>query len=197
LRRERRAVQHGRRTEFPGNYPTKPLRYIVHFGAGGPTGARARWAAQKLNAALGQTVIVDNRPAEGGVPATAAVAKSPPDGYTPLAGNPGPLTVAPAITPNLPYHTLRDFTPVILIAKSASALVVHAAIPARTLEEFIALSKARPGRLIYSTPGAGTVGHLSTEAFANRAGIHLVHVPYNGGVSQYTIELISGYIDFA
>ena len=183
--------------DYPVTYPIKPLRYIVPFGAGGPTDTQARWAAQKLNAALGQTVIVDNRPAAGGVPGTAVVAKSPPDGYTLLAGNPGPLTVAPAITPNLPYDTLRDFTPVILIAKSASALVVHPAIPARNLKEFIALAKARPGRLNYGTPGVGTVGHLSTEAFAHRTGIHVVHVPYKGGVSQYTIELMSGYIDFA
>ncbi len=178
-------------------YPSKPLRYIVPFGAGGPTDTQARWAAQKLNVALGQTVIVDNRPAAGGVPGTTAVAKSPPDGYTLLAGNPGPLTVAPAIAANLPYDTLRDFTPVILIAKSASALVVHPAIPAKNLKEFIALARARPGRLNYGTPGVGTVGHLSTASFAHRTGINVVHVPYKGGVSQYTIELMSGYIDFA
>ena len=178
-------------------YPAKPIRYIVPFGAGGPTDTQARWAAQKLNAAFGQTVIVDNRPAAGGVPGTAAVAKSPPDGYTLLAGNPGPLTVAPAIANNLPYDTLRDFTPVILIAKSASTLVIHPAIPAKNLKEFIALAKARPGRLNYGTPGVGTVGHLSTESFAHRTGISVVHVPYKGGVNQYTIELMSGYIDFA
>ncbi|MEQ1776744.1 MAG: tripartite tricarboxylate transporter substrate binding protein [Burkholderiales bacterium] len=179
------------------DYPSKPIRYIVPFGAGGPTDTQARWAAQKLNAAFGQTVIVDNRPAVGGILGTAAVAKSPPDGYTLLAGNPGPLTVAPAITANMPFDTLRDFTPVILIAKSASTLVVHPAIPAKNLQEFIALAKARPGRLNYGTPGVGTVGHLSTESFAHRTGIHVVHVPYKGGVSQYTIELMSGYIDFA
>lgn len=178
-------------------YPSKTIRYIVPFGAGGPTDTQARWAAQKLNAALGQTIIVDNRPAAGGVPGTAAVAKSPPDGYTLLAGNPGPLTVAPAIATNLPYDTLRDFTPVILIAKSASTLVVHPAIPAKNLKEFIALAKARPGRLNYGTPGVGTVGHLSTESFAYRTGISVAHVPYKGGVNHYTIELMSGYIDFA
>jgi tripartite-type tricarboxylate transporter receptor subunit TctC len=178
-------------------YPIKPLRYIVPFGAGGPTDTQARWAAQKLNAAFGQTVIVDNRPAAGGVLGTAAVMKSPPDGYTLLAGNPGPLTVAPAISANLPYDTLRDFTPVILIAKSASVLVVHPAIPVKNLKEFVALAKTRPGRLNYGTPGVGTVGHLSTESFARRVGIDVVHVPYKGGVSQYTIELMSGYIDFA
>lgn len=179
------------------DYPAKPLRYIVPFGAGGPTDTQARWAAQKLNAAFGQTVIIDNRPAAGGVPGTAAVVKSLPDGYTLLAGNPGPLTVAPAINANLPYDTLRDFTPVILIAKSASVLVVHPAIPAKNLKEFLALAKARPGRLNYGTPGVGTVGHLSTESFARRTGISVVHVPYKGGVNQYTIELMSGYIDFA
>jgi tripartite-type tricarboxylate transporter receptor subunit TctC len=178
-------------------YPSKPIRYIVPFGAGGPTDTQARWAGQKLNAAFGQTVIVDNRPAAGGTLGTAAVAKSPADGYTLLAGNPGPLTVAPAITAAMPFDTLRDFAPVILIAKSASALVVHPAIPVKNLKEFIALAKARPGRLNYGTPGVGTVGHLSTESFAHRTGINVVHVPYKGGVNQYTIELMSGYIDFA
>ena len=113
-------------------YPTKPIRYIVPFGAGGPTDTQARWVAQKLNAAFGQTVIVDNRPAAGGVPGTAAVAKAAPDGYTLLAGNPGPLTVAPAISLNVPYDTLRDFTPVTLVAKSPSVLIVHPALPAKT-----------------------------------------------------------------
>jgi tripartite-type tricarboxylate transporter receptor subunit TctC len=178
-------------------YPVKPIRYIVPFGAGGPTDTQARWVAQKLNAALGQTVIVDNRPAAGGVPGTAAVAKAAPDGYTLLAGNPGPLTVAPAISLNVPYDTLRDFTPVTLVAKSPSVLIVHPALPAKNVKEFIALAKSRPGKLNYGTPGVGTVGHLSTEAFAHQVGINVVHVPYKGGVSQYTIELISGYIDFA
>jgi tripartite-type tricarboxylate transporter receptor subunit TctC len=179
------------------DYPSKPIRYIVPFGAGGPTDTQARWAAQKINAAFGQTVIVDNRPAAGGVPGTAAVAKAAPDGYTLLAGNPGPLTVAPAITLNVPYDTLRDFTPVILVAKSPSVLVVHPALPVKDVKAFVALAKSRPGKLNYGTPGVGTVGHLSTEALANLVGIDVVHVPYKGGVSQYTIELISGYIDFA
>ncbi len=178
-------------------YPSKPIRYIVPFGAGGPTDTQARWAAQKITAALGQQVIVDNRPAVGGTLGTAAAAKSPPDGYTLLAGNPGPLTVAPAITATMPYDTLRDFTPIILVAKSASALVVHPALPARNVKEFVALAKARPGKLNYGTPGVGTVGHLGTEAFAHHTGIQVTHVPYKGGVSQYTIELMSGYIDFA
>ncbi len=184
-------------TGLAQEYPAKPIRYIVPFGAGGPTDTQARWAAQKLNAAFGQTVIVDNRPAVGGMLGTAAAAKSPADGYTLLAGNPGPLTVAPAITANMPFDTLRDFAPVILIAKSASVLVVHPAIPAKNLKEFVALAKARPGKLNYGTPGIGTVGHLSTESFAHRIGINVVHVPYKGGVSQYTIELMSGYIEFA
>jgi len=178
-------------------YPSKPIRYIVPFGAGGPTDTQARWAAQKLNAAYGQTVIVDNRPAAGGVPGTAAVSKSPPDSYTLLAGNPGPLTVAPAVAAGVPYDTLRDFTPVILVAKSASALVVHPALPVRNVKQFIALAKAQPGKLNYGTPGIGTVGHLTTEAFAYRAGISVTHVPYRGGVSQYTVELMAGFIEFA
>lgn len=179
------------------DYPVKPIRYMVPFGAGGPTDTQARWVAQRITAALNQQVIVENRPAAGGVPGTAAVAKAAPDGYTLLAANPGPLTVAPAITAAMPYDTLRDFAPIVLVAKSASVLVVHPSMPARSVKEFIAYAKANPGKINYGTPGVGTVGHLTQEFFANQTGIRITHIPYKGGVSQYTIELMAGYIDSA
>lgn len=135
-------------------YPTKPIRYMVPFGADGPTDTQARWVAQKITAALGQQVIVGNRPAAGGVPGTAFVAKAPGDGYTLLAANPGPLTVAPAITASIAYDTLRDFTPIILVAKSASVLVVHPSMPARSVKDFIAYAKANPGKINYGTPAS-------------------------------------------
>jgi tripartite-type tricarboxylate transporter receptor subunit TctC len=163
------------------NYPTKLIRYVVPFAAGGPTDTQTRWAAQKLSGAFGQTVIVENRPGAGGVPGTLVVAKNPADGFTLLAANPGPLTVAPAVRTGMPYDALRDFTPIVLVARTASALCMHPAVPAKNVRELIALAKAQPGKLNYATPGVGTVGHLATESFANDAGIHLNHVPYKGG----------------
>ncbi len=111
------------------NYPVRPVRIIVPFVPGGPTDIQARWAAQQLNAALGQGFIVDNRGGAGGVPGTEAVVKSAPDGYTLLAGNPGPLTIAPSVRANMPYQTLRDLAPIMLIARSASCLCIHPSLP--------------------------------------------------------------------
>ena len=178
------------------SYPVRPLKIIVPFVAAGPTDIQARWAAQQLNAALGQPVIVDNRGGAGGVPGTEAVVKSPPDGYTLLAGNPGPLTIAPTLNPKLPYDTLRDLAPIILIARSSSCLCVHPSLPAKGVKEFVALAKLRPGTINYGSPGVGTVGHLATELFATRAGIKLNHIPYKGA-AQYTVDLIAGHIEFA
>ena len=178
------------------NYPAKPLRIIVPFVAGGPTDIQARWAAQQLNAAFGQPVIVDNRGGAGGVPGTEAVVKSAPDGYTLLAGNPGPLTIAPTLNAKLPYDTLRDLAPITLIARTASCLCVHPSVPARRVKDFVALAKTRPGTINYGSPGVGTVGHLATELFATQAGIRLNHIPYKGA-AQYTIDLIAGHIEFA
>ena len=178
-------------------YPAKPIRYMVPLSAGGPTDTQARWVAQKLTQGFGQQVIVENRPGAGGMIGTQAAAKSAPDGYTLLAANPGPLTVAPAITAVMPYDTARDFAPVILVAKSASVLIVHPSMPVKNVKEFIGYAKANPGKINYGTPGVGTVGHLTQEFFAHLTGIRITHVPYKGGVNQYTVELMAGYIDSA
>lgn len=178
------------------NYPTKAIRIIVPFVPGGPTDIQARWAGQQLNAALGQPVIVENRGGAGGMPGTEAVVKSAPDGYTLLAGNPGPLTIAPSVRAKMPYDTLRDLAPIFLIAKTASCLCVHPSLPVKGVKDFVALAKAQPGKINYGSPGVGTVGHLATELFATRAGIKLNHIPYKGA-AQYTIDLIAGHIELA
>ncbi len=175
-------------------YPAKAIRMIVPFAPGGPTDIQGRWAAQQLNAAFGQPVIVDNR--GGGVPGTEAVTKAAPDGYTLLAGNPGPLTISPSVNPRLPYDTLRDLAPVMLIAKSASCLCIHPSLPVKGVKEFTALAKSKPGIINYGSPGVGTVGHLATELFATQVGIKLNHVPYKGA-ALYTIDLLAGHIEFA
>ena len=177
-------------------YPSKPIRLIVPFPPGGPTDTHSRWAAQQLTAALGQSVVVENRAGAGGVIGTEAVAKAAGDGYTLLGGNPGPLTIAPSLRKQLGYDAVRDFAPITLIARSASAWCIHPSVPAKSLKEFIALAKARPGSINYATPGVGTVGHLAIENFSTLAGIRMTHVPYKGA-ALYTTDLIAGHIDFA
>ncbi|HYC44036.1 MAG TPA: tripartite tricarboxylate transporter substrate binding protein [Burkholderiales bacterium] len=177
-------------------YPTKPVRIVIPFPPGGPTDTQARWAAQQLNAALAQTFIADNRPGAGGVPGTEVVAKGAPDGHTLLAGNPGPLTIAPTVRAHVPYEPLRDLAPIVLIAKSPSCVCVHPSLPAKGVKDFVALARARPGTINYATPGVGTVGHLALESFATQAGVKLNHVPYKGA-AQYTVDLIAGNIELA
>ena len=177
-------------------YPVKAVRIIVPFPPGGPTDTHSRWAAQQLNAAFGQAVVVENRAGAAGVIGTEAVAKAAPDGYTLLGGNPGPLTIAPSVRKQLGYDPLRDFAPITLIARSASCMCIHPSIPAKSLKEFIALAKASPGKINYATPGVGTVGHLAIESFATLAGIRMTHVPYKGA-ALYTVDLIAGNMDFA
>jgi tripartite-type tricarboxylate transporter receptor subunit TctC len=181
---------------FAQTYPTKPVRVIVPFAPGGPTDIQARWAGQQLNAALGQSFIIDNRGGAGGVPGTEMVVKAAPDGYTLLAGNPGPLTIAPSVRAQMPYDTLRDLTPIMLIARSASCICIHPSLPVKGVKDFTAFAKARPGKINYGSPGVGTVGHLATELFATQAGIKMNHVPYKGA-ALYTIDLLAGHIELA
>jgi tripartite-type tricarboxylate transporter receptor subunit TctC len=178
------------------SYPVKPIRLIVPFPPGGPTDTHSRWAGQQLNAAFGQPVVVDNRAGAGGIIGTEAVAKAPPDGYTLLGGNPGPLTIAPHLRKQLGYDPIKDFAPITLIARSASCMCVHPSVPAKGLKDFIAIAKASPGKINYATPGVGTVGHLAIENFATLAGIKMTHVPYKGA-ALYTVDLIAGNMDFA
>jgi len=177
-------------------YPAKPLRLIVPFPPGGPTDTHSRWAAQQLNIAFGQPVVVENRAGAAGIIGTEAAAKAAPDGYTLLGGNPGPLTIAPSLRKQLGYDPVRDFAPITLIARNASAWCVHPSVPAKGLKDFISLAKSRPGSINYATPGVGTVGHLAIEHLSTLAGIRLNHVPYKGA-ALYTVDLLAGNMDFA
>ena len=174
--------------------PTKPLTKIVPIAAGGPTDFNARLVSQRLNEAWGQPVLVENRPAAGGVPATEFVAKAPPDGYTLLGANPGPLTVAPHIRSNLGYDPMKDLLPIVLVTTTTSAVVVHPLVPARSVKELIALARKNPGKLSFGSPGVGTVGHLTMELFNSMAGLKMVHVPYKG-VAPAQVDLLAGHID--
>jgi tripartite-type tricarboxylate transporter receptor subunit TctC len=177
-------------------YPARPIRLIVPFPPGGPTDTHSRWAAHQLNVAFGQPVVVENRAGAAGIIGTEAVAKAAPDGYTLLGGNPGPLTIAPGIRKQLAYDPVRDFAPITLIARSASAWCVHPSVPVKGLKEFVALAKARPGTINYATPGVGTVGHLAIEHLSTLTGIKMTHVPYKGA-ALYTVDLLAGNMDFA
>ena len=177
-------------------YPVKPIRLIVPFPPGGPTDTHSRWAGQQLNVAFGQPVVVENRAGAAGIIGTEVAAKAPADGYTLLGGNPGPLTIAPGIRKQLGYDPVRDFAPITLIARNASAWCVHPSVPVKNLKDFVAFAKARPGKINFATPGVGTVGHLAIEYLATATGIKMNHVPYKGA-ALYTVDLLAGNMDFA
>jgi tripartite-type tricarboxylate transporter receptor subunit TctC len=161
------------------DYPSRPLRLLVPFPPGGGVDLLARVLGSRLTEALGQQVVVDNRAGGGGVIATDTAAKAPADGYTLLLGFIGPLAISPAIS-KLPYDPVRDFAGLDFLASSYHIVVINPSVPARTVKEFIALAKSRPGKLNYASSGSGTNLHLAAELFKMVAGISLVHLPYKG-----------------
>lgn len=164
----------------------KPVRLVLPFPAGGATDAIARVVAPGLSERLGQPVVIDNRPGAGGIPAAETVVRSAPDGLTLLFTTSSTHSTGPAITPHLPYDVVADFTPVALVATSPYILVVSSAVPATTVEEFIAWAKARPGEVNYGSSGVGTTPHLTGALFAAMAKLQMVHVPYRGTGQVYT-----------
>jgi tripartite-type tricarboxylate transporter receptor subunit TctC len=173
-------------------YPVRPIRHIVGFAPGGSTDLVARIMAGKLTEALGQQVIVDNRPGAGGSIAASMVAKAAPDGYTTYHAG---ITMAinPALRKDLPYHPLRDFTPISLVAKLPTVLMVNASAPPKTVKEFVAHARANPGKLNYASSGAGAAPHLAMELFKKMAGIQLTHVPYKGSAPALN-DLMAGNV---
>ena len=176
-------------------YPSKPIRMIVGSSPGGPIDYSARLAAQKLTEALGQSVVVDNRTGASGTIGTEYVAKAVPDGYTILMGSAATLCITPHLYPKIPYDTLNDFAPITTVTAVAYILVVHPSLPAKSVEEFIALAKAKPGQFRYGSAGSGSVTHLAVELFRSLAGIEVIHVPYKGA-GPAMIDLIGGQLDF-
>jgi tripartite-type tricarboxylate transporter receptor subunit TctC len=180
---------------FAQAYPTKPVKIIVPYPPGGSTDILARVLGEKLTPALGQQVVVENRAGATGVIGAEAVAKSPADGHTLLMGVNGPITIAPAIRNNLPYETLRDFAPVILVADAPKLLVIHPSIPASTVQEFIAWAKAQPKPITFASAGIGSTGHLASEMLKQRGGFEAVHVPYKGG-GPAIADIIGGHVQY-
>ncbi len=173
-------------------YPTKPVRIIVPFAAGGPADIYARAIGQKLQDSLGQTFVIDDRPGAGAVIGTEAAAKTPADGYTLLMMS-NTHTVNESLLKIKPYDLLRDFTPVAAVNYSDLVMVVHPSVQASTLKEFIDLAKAKPGTLNYASSGPGTPYHMAGELFKSMAGVDVVHVPYKSSAGART-DVMGGQV---
>ena len=178
---------------FAQTYPTKPVRMIVPFPAGGATDIVGRLIAQKLTEAWGPQVIVDNRGGAGGTIGSDIAAKSPPDGYTILVGTSSTHAIAPSLYSKLAYDPVRDFAPVTLIANATILLAVHPSVPAKNVRELIALAKRQPNALSFASSGNGGISHLVGEQFKSLAGIQVLHVPYKGDTPAL-IDLVSGQV---
>ena len=174
------------------SYPTRAIRWVAPFPPGGTTDIVARIVAEKLTEALGQQVTIDNRPGAGGNIAAELVVKAPPDGYTVLTGFPG-LAINPSLYSKMTYDPLKDLAPVVLISSAPLILVVHPALPVKTVKELIALAKKRPGELHFPSAGNGTSSHLGGELLKSMAHIDILHVPYKGS-NQGLLDLMSGRV---
>ena len=177
------------------NYPARPIRYIVPFPPGGGTDILSRLVANKLTESLGWQIVVDNRPGAGGNIGLDAAAKATPDGYTMVMGQTSNLTVNPSLYAKLPYDSLRDFTPVSVVASSPIAFMIFAKAPYKTLGDLISAAKAKPGALTFASTGNGTIGHLSGELIQRVAGVKFIHVPYKGSAQAFP-DLLGGRISY-
>ena len=174
-------------------YPDKPIRMVVPFAAGGTSDILARFVAPPLTAALGQTVVVDNRPGAGSNLGSEIVAKAPPDGYTLIMATPA-LASNQALYGKLNYDPVGGFAPVTLVAEIPIALVVHPSMPTKSVKELVTLAKAQPGKLNFGSSGNGGIGHLVGEMFKSATGINMVHVPYKGN-GPALVDLMSGVLN--
>jgi tripartite-type tricarboxylate transporter receptor subunit TctC len=175
------------------DYPNHTIRFIVPFGAGGPTDVFTRALAEELRKSLNQGYLLDNRPGAGTIIGTTEAAKAAPDGYTLLMVSATQTTVE-TLSPNKPYKLMREFVPVAALLNSELVMVVHPSVQVNTLPEFIALAKAKPGTLNYASSGIGSNYHMAAELLKNLAGIDIVHVPYKGSTGARN-DIISGQVD--
>ena len=176
-------------------FPEKPIRIVIGFPAGGPLDQHARLIADRLGAALGQPVVIDYKAGAGGTVGAQEVMRAPADGYTLMLANTGVMVINPALYSKLPYQTLRDFTPIARTAMQPLALLVNPNVPAKTLPEFIAYARARPGQVNYGSAGNGGISHLVPEMFKTATGLFMVHIPYRGSAPAFT-DLMAGQVQF-
>jgi tripartite-type tricarboxylate transporter receptor subunit TctC len=174
-------------------WPSKSIRFVIPYPPGGASDVTARTLGIKLSEALGQPVVIDNRPGANGIIALENVAKSPPDGYTLLMANLGPNAINAAVYSKLPYDSIKDFTPIMLTTLVPQILVVNPALPVTSVKELIALAKAQPGKLNFASAGNGASNHLSGELFKSMTGVQITHVPYKGDTPAMT-DVISGQV---
>jgi tripartite-type tricarboxylate transporter receptor subunit TctC len=176
-------------------YPDKPIRLVIGFPAGGPLDQHARLLSERLQAVLGQPLVIDYKAGAGGTVGAQEVMKAPADGYTLMLANTGVMVINPALYAKLPYQTLRDFTPIARTAMQPLALLVDPKLPVNTLPEFVAYAKARPGQVNYGSAGNGGISHLVPEMFKNATGLFMVHIPYRGSAPAFT-DLMGGQVQF-
>ena len=174
-------------------WPAKPLRIVVPFPPGGGTDIGTRILAQKLQEAWGQAVVVENKPGAAGIVGTELTAKSAPDGYTFMMGNIGTHAINVSLYKQLSYDPVKDFAPVSMVADLPLLLLVHPSVPAKSVQELIQLAKSQPGKLNFSSSGAGGSMHVAAELFKSMAGVDMVHIPYKGGAPAVA-DLISGQV---
>jgi len=183
----------GLHSAWADSYPSKPINFIVPYGAGGGADARSRQIAQKMSVILKQPIIVDNKPGAGGNIGTEYIARATPDGYTIGMGNFAPLAVNKTLFGNLRYDPETDLTPIILIEKGPLVLVVNPNSPYKTVQDIVAAAKAKPGSLTFSSGGIGGSHQLSAELFQQNSGIEMIHVPYKSGSAGLT-DLMAGNV---
>lgn len=176
-------------------FPSKPIRVVVGFPAGGPLDQHARLLSDKLQAVLGQPIVMDYKPGAGGTVGAQDVMKAPADGHTLMVANTGVMAINPALYPKLPYGTLKDFTPIARTAMQPLALLVNNQVPSKTLPEFIAYAKSHPGKVNYGSAGNGGISHLVPEMFKIATGTHMVHIPYRGSAPAFA-DLMGGQVQF-
>ncbi|HQP67427.1 MAG TPA: tripartite tricarboxylate transporter substrate binding protein [Quisquiliibacterium sp.] len=178
------------------DWPQKPVRIVVGFAPGGTTDITARIVAEQLSTVLKQTFVVENKTGAGGNVAATEVARAAPDGYTFLMGTPGTQAINQFLFAKMPYDTAKDFQPVSFVVRIPNVLMVHPSVPARTIEELIALARSKPGALTYGSPGNGSTGQLSTELFKTQAKIFVTHIPYRGSAPMLQ-DLMAGQIQMS
>ena len=179
----------------PQDFPSRPVRFIVPYAAGGSGDLLARLLGTKLASLWGQQVVVDNRAGGGGLIGTEFAARSEPDGYTLYLATDGPLTIAATLYKRVPYDWKRDFAPVSMMAMGYQVLIVKPSLPAKNLQELVTLARQKPGALNYASIGIGSAPHLGAELFKSVAGVDITHVPYRGSSAQAITALLAGDVD--
>ncbi len=175
------------------DYPSRPIRIIVPYAPGGGADTVARIIARRLNDTIGQPLVIENRTGAGSILGTDMVAKAEPDGYTLLLGQSGPISINPAVYKDLRYDPVKDFSPVTMTTAYPYILVVNAKLPVKSLQDFVALAKSKPGAMNYGTTGIGAANHLVTELFNGKAGLKMTHIPYRG-TALAVADLVGGQV---